>query len=228
VTGAAGEAGILGAVGRVTAIVFDFNGTLSNDEPILCGIFRALFDELGCPLSDKEYYELLAGLSDEAIVSTWLGEDYAEIGAVVAERIRRYRSQVADGATISESTREAVRYAASRTRLAIVSGAALEEIVPVLEAAGIRELFEAVISSDLVVHGKPNPEGYLTALALLGVSAPEVVAFEDTEAGVASAVGAGLRCIAVRGTVGPRRLAAASELIETIDLGVVRRLFEGR
>ena len=226
-TGAAGEAGILGAVGPVTAIVFDFNGTLSNDEPILCGIFRALFGELGCPLSEKEYYELLAGLSDEAIVATWLGEDYAEIGDVVAERIRRYRSQVADGATISESTREAVRYAASRTRLAIVSGAALEEIAPVLEAAGIEELFEAVISSDLVVHGKPSPEGYLRAVDLLGVSAAEVVAFEDTEAGVASAVGAGLRCIAVRGTVAPRRLAGASELIETIDVGVVRRLFEG-
>ena len=146
-------------MGPVAAIVFDFNGTLSNDEPILCGIFRALFGELGCPLSEKEYYELLAGLSDEAIVATWLGEDYAEIGDVVAERVRRYRSQVADGATISESTREAVRYAASRTRLAIVSGAALEEIAPVLEAAGIEALFEAVISSDLVVHGKPSPGG---------------------------------------------------------------------
>lgn len=211
----------------VTAIAFDFNGTLSDDEPILCGIFRALFDELGCPLSEKAYYESLAGLSDEAIVATWLGEDYPQIGAVVAERIRRYRSQVADGATINESTREAVRYAASRTQLAIVSGAALEEIVPVLEAAGIEQLFTAVISSDLVVHGKPSPEGYLRAVELLGVSAEGVVAFEDTEAGVASATGAGIRCIAVRGTVAPRRLAGASELIDAIDVGVVRRLFEG-
>jgi beta-phosphoglucomutase len=214
-------------VGPVAAIVFDFNGTLSEDEPILCEIFRALFEQLGRPLSEKEYYDGLAGLSDEAIVATWLGEDYAEIGEVVAERIRRYRSLAADGATISESTREAVRYAASRTRLAIVSGAALEEIAPVLEAAGIEELFEAVVSSDLVVQGKPSPEGYLRALDLLGLSAAEAVAFEDTEAGVASAVGAGIRCIAVRGTVAPGRLVGASELIEAIDVGVVRRLLEG-
>jgi beta-phosphoglucomutase len=213
-------------VGPVAAIVFDFNGTLSDDEPILCGVFRGLFDELGRPLSEQEYYEQLAGRSDEAIVATWLGEDYPGIGDVVAERIRRYRSEVADGATISESTREAVWYAASRARVGIVSGAALEEIAPVLEAAGIEELFEAVVSSDLVVHGKPSTEGYLKALDALGVCAAEAVAFEDTEAGVASAVGAGLRCIAVRGTVAPRRLAGASELIETIDVGVVRRLFE--
>jgi beta-phosphoglucomutase len=212
---------------RIAAIAFDFNGTLSNDEPVLCEIFRALFQELGCPLSEQEYYAALAGLSDEAIVTAWLGEGYSEVEAVVAERIRRYRELVADGSTIEESTRDAVRYAAARAPLAIVSGAALQEILPVLRAAGIEELFETVVSSDAVVHGKPSPEGYLTAIDLLGVSAAEVVAFEDTEAGVASAIGAGLRCVAVRGTAAPRRLAGASELIETIDVGAVRRLFDG-
>ena len=105
-------------------------------------------------------------------------------------------------------------------------GAALEEILPVLSAAGIDELFDAVVSSDAVVHGKPSPESYLRAIDLLGVSAAEAVAFEDTEAGVAAAVGAGLRCVAVRGTVAPRRLCGASELIEMIDVGVIRRLLE--
>ena len=41
----------------VGAIAFDFNGTLSNDEPILCEIYRALFEERGRPLSELEYYE---------------------------------------------------------------------------------------------------------------------------------------------------------------------------
>jgi beta-phosphoglucomutase len=87
-------------VARVAAIAFDFNGTLSDDEPVLCGIFRSLFRELGRPLSDQEYYGMLAGLSDEAIVTTWLGDDYPRIGDVVAERIRRYRELVADGSAV--------------------------------------------------------------------------------------------------------------------------------
>jgi beta-phosphoglucomutase-like phosphatase (HAD superfamily) len=39
----------------VAAITFDFNGTLSNDEPILCEIFRALFGGRGRPLSEQEH-----------------------------------------------------------------------------------------------------------------------------------------------------------------------------
>ena len=49
------------------AIVFDFNGTLSDDEPVLCGIFMNLFAEHGCPLSAQEYFDELAGLSDPEI-----------------------------------------------------------------------------------------------------------------------------------------------------------------
>ena len=55
------------------AIVFDFNGTLSDDEPILCEIFIRLFAEHGKPLSAQEYFDELAGLSDPEIVRTWLG-----------------------------------------------------------------------------------------------------------------------------------------------------------
>ena len=49
-------------MGRPGAIVFDFNGTLSHDEPILCEIFMELFAEHGKPLSAQEYFDVLAGL----------------------------------------------------------------------------------------------------------------------------------------------------------------------
>lgn len=212
----------------VTAITFDFNGTLSNDEPILCEIFRELFRGRGRSLSEQEYYDELAGLSDEAIVTAWLGDDYPDVPGAVAERVRRYRELVADGSTIEEPAREAVRHAAARVPVAIVSGAALAEIVPVVRAAGLEPLFRAIVSSDAVTHGKPHPESYLRALELLGVSPGEAVAFEDTESGVASATGAGMRCIAVRGTLRPERLARADELIEAIDVAVVRRLLDGQ
>src|SRR5213079_2594048 len=42
------------------ALVFDFNGTLSDDEPILCEIFVRLFAEHGKPLSAQQYFDELA------------------------------------------------------------------------------------------------------------------------------------------------------------------------
>lgn len=211
---------------RVRAVVFDFNGTLSQDEPILCEIFCELFAEHGRPLSAQQYFDELAGLSDPEIVRRWLGRDHPHVGIVIAERVARYRAAVSDGSSVPEPVREAVRYAARRVPLAIVSGAARAEIEPVVAAAGLAPLLRAVVSSDDVVEGKPDPEGYVRAVELLdgGLSAAEVVAFEDTEAGIAAAKAAGMRCIAVRGTLRPERLAAADELVNAIEPALMRRV----
>lgn len=205
-----------------SAIIFDFNGTLSDDEPIMCEIFIELFAEHGTPLSAQEYFDQLAGLSDPEIVRMWLGEDHPDVDDVIAERINRYRAAVGDGSSIHEHVREAVRFAAGRVPLAICSGAARAEIEPVVEAAGLAEYFRAIVSSDDVVHGKPDPEGYLNTLRLLG-NPNDALVFEDTEAGIMSARAAGLRVIAKLGTLDPQRLREADELVDRIDVELMRR-----
>jgi beta-phosphoglucomutase len=210
----------------VRAVIFDFNGTLSNDEPILCDIFRELFAEQGKPLSAEEYFDQLAGLSDPEIVRTWLGPNHPAVDEVIAERVARYRAAVSGGSTVPETARQTVRYAAARVPVAIVSGAARAEIEPVVAAAGLTSAIHVVVSADDIREGKPDPESYLRALELLddGIRADEVVVFEDTEAGIAAAKGAGMRCIAVLGTLKPERLAAADEIVPALDVALMRRL----
>jgi beta-phosphoglucomutase len=212
---------------RMTAaVVFDFNGTLSDDEPILCRIVCGLLAEHGCPATEREYYDELAGHTDEEIVRRRLGRDYPHVEEFVAERVARYCAAVSDGSTIGAGVRAAVRYAARRVPVAVVSGATRAEIEPQLESAGLAPLLQGIVAADDVAAGKPDPEGYLRALELLdgGVAAEEVLAFEDTEAGVASAKAAGLRCVALTRTLGAARLAQADELIRELDVATIRRL----
>jgi beta-phosphoglucomutase len=211
---------------EVSAVLFDFNGTLSDDEPILCAVYEALFAEQGRPLTPDEYYGRLAGHAEEEIIGGWLGVEGAELDALVAERVARYVSLAADGATIAPGVREAVRYAAERVPLAVVSGAFRAEIEPVLEGARLGGVFSAVVAADDVTNGKPHPEGYERALDLLGpgLDPAAVVAFEDTEAGVGAAKAAGLTCLALLGTMGPERLAAADGHVERIDVATLQRL----
>jgi beta-phosphoglucomutase len=208
----------------IQAVVFDFNGTLSDDEPILCEIFVELFAEHGKPLSAQEYFDELAGLSDPEIVRTWLGRDHPDVDDVIEERVRRYRAAVADGSSVHDHVREAVRYAAERIPVAICSGAARAEIEPVVAASGLAPLLRGIVSSDDVTNGKPHAEGYEKAVALLDVAAQETLVFEDTEAGIASARAAGIgRIVAKRGTLDPHRLSGADELVDRIDVDVMRR-----
>jgi beta-phosphoglucomutase len=202
------------------AIAFDFNGTLSDDEPLLYAVYAELFAEKGRPLSERAYLDELAGETEEEIVRRWLGRVDEEL---VAERIARYVARASDGSTVGEGVRAAVRYAAERVPVGVVSAATRAEIEPVLEASGVGELVRAIVSADDVRNGKPHPEPYERLAALLGVPAAEIVVFEDTEAGVASAKAAGMHVVALARTLGAERLSAADEIVDRLDVDVVRR-----
>lgn len=210
---------------QARALVFDFNGTLSNDEPVLCEIFRELFAEHGRPLSVEEYFNRLAGLSDPEIVRTWLGAKHPAVDEVIRRRTELYRQAVADGSTIEEPVRAAVRYAAARVPVGVVSGAAREEIEAVLRAAGLDEAVAVVVAAEDVARGKPDPEGYSRALELLDrdLDPADVLVLEDTEAGIAAAKAAGTTVVAVAGTLPPKRLGEADECVDRIDVDLLSR-----
>jgi beta-phosphoglucomutase len=204
----------------VKALLLDFNGTLSDDEPLLCRIFQELFAEAGRPLTEPEYYDRLAGFSDREIVRMWLGRDDP---GLVERKIARYR-ELADGSTVPAEAREAVHAAAEAVAIAVVSGSARAEVEPVLAAAGLTDVVRLIVSADDIERSKPDPEGYLLALRRLGLGPDDAVAVEDSEAGVAAAKAAGIYCVAVTTTLPAGRLSEADELAERVDQDLNIRL----
>jgi HAD superfamily hydrolase (TIGR01509 family) len=79
-----------------------------------------------------------------------------------------------------------------RVPMAIVSGGPRAAVLASLNAVGIADLFDLVVTADDVATGKPAPDAYLKAIADLGVEAAACVAYEDTASGMASARGAGI------------------------------------
>jgi HAD superfamily hydrolase (TIGR01509 family) len=69
-------------------------------------------------------------------------------------------------------------------------------VAPVL--AGLPDgTFEVVVTGDTVANGKPHPEPYQTAAALLGVDPEDTIAIEDSDTGARSAEQAGCRVLVV-------------------------------
>jgi HAD superfamily hydrolase (TIGR01509 family) len=81
--------------------------------------------------------------------------------------------------------------------MAVVSGTWRENIVAVLEAAGLIESFDAIVSKQDVTACKPAPDAYQLALKRLRLVAKSTVALEDSPSGLASARAAGIRVIAI-------------------------------
>jgi sugar-phosphatase len=139
--------------------------------------------------------------------------------------VARFRELAGDGSTVSQAAREAVAAAAARVPVGIVTTGERVVLDEVLAAAGLKQHVAFTVTADDVSRTKPDPEGYLLALDRLdGIPAAEVLAFEDTPVGVQAARAAGLRCVAVLGTVPRERLAAADEIVDVLDAETVRRL----
>lgn len=209
---------------RTRAVFFDFNGTLSDDEPVLERVFTEIFHAyLGWRMSAQDYYGRLVGHSDREIVEIAVTERlgglaYNEplVERLLALRRERYRQIVEQESPIRPATADLVhRIAEEGHALAVVTGAQRADVDFVLAHSSVRDRFGVVVSEEDVRRGKPDPEGFLLAADRLGVAPGEVVVLEDSVAGVRAALAAGMRCIAVTGTYDEATLAA--EGVPTVD-----------
>ena len=208
------------------AVVFDFNGTISDDEPLLAELFVKIFGEIGIEVTEQRYYGEFAGYSDPEIVERILSEtgrhDPAVTRGLLDRRAELYLARAGAGETVHPEVAACVREIAARVPVAVASGAVRVEVEAVLQGTGLRPLMAAVVTADDVAEGKPDPEGYLMALDRLGVPGSEALSFEDTHFGVMAAVAAGMRCVGVGATMSADRLrgAGAEAVVERLDWSI--------
>ena len=107
--------------------------------------------------------------------------------------IERYTEQL----PLLPGAADAVRRMATRWPLAVASSSPLAVIEAALRAAGLRDAFAEVVSSEEVARGKPAPDVYLEAAGRLGVDPVACVAVEDSTSGVRSAAAAGMRVVVI-------------------------------
>ena len=91
-----------------------------------------------------------------------------------------------------------------------VSSAIRHDIERNLEIAAVRDLFRDTISfeDESGMQRKPAPDVYLFALRKIGAAPGACLAFEDSSNGVAAAVAAGIRCVAL-----PNALTEGQEFV---------------
>ena len=207
------------SVRRQRAVIFDFNGTLSDDEPLLLKIYEELFREhLQWSLTPADYYARLAGRSDREIVALVLAEhpdtDPELMPLLLRQRQKRYRELVQQRSPIAAETAQLVHLLADRgVPMAVVTGAQRADVNYVLAHSAVAGHFTVVVTEEDVRSGKPDPEGFLVGATALGVTPADVLAFEDSLPGVAAARAAGMRCIAVEGTHDRATLLAAADAV---------------
>jgi beta-phosphoglucomutase len=183
-----------------SAILFDFNGVIIDDEPQHCDALIATLAELGYPLDRETYYRDYLGFDDrECFRFTFArnGEPVSESRLLEAIEMknRQYERAIRADMRLVPGAVDFVEAAAlAGHQLAIVSGALRREIELVLELSGLAPHFAEIVAAEDVSACKPDPQGYNRARQSLGVGADRCVVIEDSLPGLAAARAAGLRC----------------------------------
>ena len=92
---------------------------------------------------------------------------------------------------------ESIRRFAGHYRLGIGTSLDRPYVDLILARLDVVDLFDAIVTGDQVVYGKPDPETYMTLAARLGVKPQAMLVLEDAFSGIAAAKAAGCYCIAI-------------------------------
>jgi len=210
------------------AVVFDFNGTLSDDEHILFGIFSELFHaHLGWAMTAEDYRTEMLGRSDREIIERAVTRHGRGTEDEVTELLRLrqgvYKQRVADHNPIGAAAAHLVKLLAdNQIPVGIVTGAQRDDVLAVLNGSPTGELVSFLIAEEDVNDGKPHPEGFLTAAAKLNRHPSDVLVFEDSVPGVQAAAAAGMHCIAVcADEPSPELRAVAPAIVNELSAGLV-------
>ena len=152
------------------AIVFDFDGVIVDTEPLHFAAFREVLPDFGITLSRGTYFSRYVGMSDEEILRRVLSDQDCH---PVPEQIRQllhnkdiaYRRRIETGIDLATGAEALIRLASRRWVPAICSGSKRVEIEHILRRADMLSLFSVIVTTEDVSVSKPDPAGYLLAIA---------------------------------------------------------------
>jgi beta-phosphoglucomutase len=221
------------------AAVFDFDGVIVDSEPLH---YRALRDALqpeGVAISEEEYRHIYLAYDDREAIRLALerhGErtDRERMERVEARKVRHFAEMIPE-IPVFPGARDLVCGLAEEIPLAIASGARHGEIEAILGGLGLRGAFGAIVGAEDAGRTKPDPAPYLEAARRLAEGSPglapaECLALEDSMAGIASALGAGMKVLGVAHSYPAEKLRAAHRVVDSlvgVDATSLRGLFEG-
>lgn len=200
-----------------TAVLFDCDGVLVDSDPVVVRSWTRWAQRLR--------------LEPDVVLATVHGRRAADTVAEFVEPAGREAAlalidalelEDADDVTVIPGA-AAVLASIPTDRWATVTSGSPVLARARLVAAGL-PVPEVLVTSADVTHGKPHPEGYLSAAAHLGVPADECLVLEDSPAGIRAARAAQVRHV-VR--VGDRELGDLRADAEVADLRGLRWTGDG-
>jgi beta-phosphoglucomutase len=213
----------------VQAVIFDFDGVITDSEILHFRAFNAVLGKHGFELTKQEYYRDYLGMTDVDCFKALIGEGRLHVKETQVQNLVQQKTKVFERLArtegrIIEGVREFLQMLSqNRVPRAICSGALRAEIELILEGAKLRGYFDVVVSAEEVKRGKPDPQGFVLALKKLNeprvtpIPPGHCVVIEDSHWGLQAAKAAKMRTIAVTNSYEADQLKQADKVVARLS-----------
>ena len=184
----------------IYAIIFDLDGVICSTDRYHYLAWKALADSLGIPF-DEQINAQLRGVSRMECLEIILGSRSGEYSqpqklALAEKKNDIYRSYLSPG-DLSKEVRMTLHTLRQRGYLLAI-GSSSKNTRQILNQLGLEDFFDAVADGTQITKSKPDPEVFLLASSMLGVSPENTIVIEDAESGVRAAKAGRFRVIGIR------------------------------
>lgn len=182
------------------AVIFDMDGVLIDSEPVWKIAMQAVFDEVGCGLTKKDFQKTVGLRLDEVIQfwynhTGWEGLTPQEVEEKIVQRMVELISK--DGQPLIGVIETLQFLKAKGLKIGLATSSYSVLIETVLNKLNIKSYFDFTHSAELESHGKPHPAVYLTVAEKLGVFPTECLVIEDSLNGIISGKAARMRVVCI-------------------------------
>lgn len=196
-------------------VIFDCDGVLVDSEPISNRIMAEVLTENGLPISLKSCYEHFMGRSMRDCVDI-LARRFDH--SVAPDFIDSVRERTLDA--LREEVEPVPRVAAALARISVpvcvASSGQLVKMRTTLQRSGLLQHFEdRLFSAADMARGKPHPDIFLHAAAMLGAAPEACAVIEDSPVGVQAGVAAGMTVFGYAAQSDAKALSAAGARVFT-------------
>jgi mannitol-1-/sugar-/sorbitol-6-phosphatase len=195
------------------ALLLDLDGTLVDTSTAVESAWRWAADQLGVPFSQIAPY--VHGVPAEQALQLAIPDiDEPTKVRMAGEILTRQVESDAAVTAMPGALRLLDRLPSGSW--AVVTSGSVRLAESSIKKAGLPEP-PILITADDVQAGKPHPEPFMRAMGVLDVSAEECIVIEDSPHGIASALAAGIRVLAVGTTFPPHLLEGANWLLPNLE-----------
>jgi 2-phosphoglycolate phosphatase len=215
---------------RVRAVLFDVDGTLVDSIEAYQRVAELAAAPHGISISRQVVRRALNTNQPfwELALSTDLPDRTALIASLKEEAARRWQDALRKYGRTFPDLREMLEALRRRgARLGIVTGARSSSLM-LLDETGLARYFDAIVTGQEVRKRKPDPEGLVRCVDMLGIAPSEAVYVGDTPVDIQASRAAGMGSVAVLSGAGDTALLSAAgpdwiiyslgELGATLDL----------